>query len=193
MKEETQKHLIYIHGLGSDASSRKYQLLQAFYKGRRSTDCLEWKEHDNITYLLEETVARLHSNCTELLIVGDSTGGNLAYQLRELLKKSNINISLILLNPLLDVSKRKRDIALGDNLLNYLQPIQRPTNCTIILSKNDEVIDHSWLAVLVLEGLEIIEVEDTHRMLNFKEYIDCLPSTPRPFAQPSCEAIKELS
>src|SRR5690606_34741353 len=134
MKEETQKHLIYIHGLGSDASSRKYQLLQTLYQSRRSTDCLEWKEHDNIAQLLEETVTRLHPNCTDLIIVGDSTGGNFAYQQRELLKESNINTSLILLNPLLDVSKRKRDIPLADNLLNYLQPIQRPTNCTISLS-----------------------------------------------------------
>src|SRR5690606_25123746 len=120
-----------------------------------------WREDDSISRLLQDAVTRLRFFYKELIIIGDSIGGNFAYQLRELLENIGIKTSLIMLNPMLDISKRKRDVSLGENLLQYVQKIRNPRNALIILSKDDEVIDHYWLLESTFKGVEIIEVDDT--------------------------------
>lgn len=165
-----QRHVVYIHGLGSDARSRKFRLIEVFFENSITVECLEWREDDNIFRLLEDTVTRLRFFYRELIIIGDSTGGNFAYQLRQLFEEYNLKTSLILLNPMLDISKRKRNVSLSENLLQYVQEIKNPTNALIILSKDDEVIDHYWLLESTFKGVEVIEVDDTHRMFYFSDY-----------------------
>lgn len=166
-----RKHVVYIHGLGSDANSRKFQLLKAVLNDSHSIECVEWKENDNISHILRDTAIRLIFLAKDVVIIGDSMGGNLAVQLRDALKGSRVNTSLVLLNPMLDISKRKINVPLAHTLLKHIQKIDAPINSLIILSDDDEIIDHSWLKKSTLEDVQIIEVKDTHRMMNFSEHI----------------------
>lgn len=163
-------HILYIHGLGADAQSRKYQILQSRFSGYGTMECLEWHKEDIIARLLKETSNRLlrYSN---LVIIGDSTGGNFAYQLRNLLATHPISTTLILLNPLLDISKRISKMTFPSLLADYLQEIKSPNNAYIVISERDEIINHSWLEESKLSGIALYKVDDTHRMPLFLNYV----------------------
>lgn len=103
--------------------------------------CLEWKTDDNIPRLLADTAARLRDK-RHVILVGDSTGGNFAYQLRELLRPQGIKTTLILLNPLLDLSKRIAPFAFPESLVPYLKQIDKPADAYIFIAMRDEILDH---------------------------------------------------
>lgn len=79
MKKTT---LLYIHGLGSDRHSRKFINLKEYFKDRFSYDFIEWNNDSTISVLLVEAEAKLE-NVENPILIGDSTGANFAYQLRE--------------------------------------------------------------------------------------------------------------
>lgn len=169
MKNQTT-HILYVHGLNSDAQSRKYKILQSRLEDYCTIECLEWHNEDAIDRLLKEASINL-LRYTNVVIIGDSTGGNFAYQLRDLLIPHPVRTKLILLNPLLDISKRKSKIPFPIPLVNYLQEIKSPKNAFIIISEQDEIIDHSWLKEPELLDTVLYKVDDTHRMPLFLSYI----------------------
>ena len=165
------KHVCYIHGLGSDAQSKKYQQLKSALPATLTVECLQWENHDNISTLLEHTATRLQQY-SYVVLIGDSTGGNFAYQLRDLLQPHVSKTTLILLNPLLDLDRRIATFAFPDNLATYLKQITHPKNTYIFISQNDEIIDHQWLLQQSLPTITCYTYHDTHRFIDFQ---NCLP------------------
>lgn len=162
--------LLYIHGLGSDQHSRKFINLKTYFQDQFNYDFIEWTNDSDIPYLLKEKVIK-YKDTPQLIIVGDSTGANFAYQLRAMRnKKKDI---LILTSPLLDIDKRIADFEFPKQLIPYLIKINTPENTLIIASKTDEVLDQTnWFnqaLITSLNQVEVIEVKDSHRLLNFEK------------------------
>ncbi len=164
------KKLLYIHGLNSDATSRKYLVLKEFFKGEFRFDCLEWKNHDNIIELLDDAEKMLDEEINPI-IFGDSTGANFAYQLRERRKSKEKSSILILSSPLLDISKRIAGHTFPEELKIYLEKIESPNNALIIAPENDELIDHSYLQKNHLKNVTLFKVKDSHRLPKFEDYL----------------------
>lgn len=165
--------LLYIHGLGSDRNSRKFLNLKDYFKDRFVYDFLEWNNDSDVKLLIQEKVGKFQ-NTENLIIVGDSTGANFAYQLRELRNcKSDI---LILSSPLLDIENRIADFEFPKSILPFLEKITSPKNAMIIATQTDEVLDQTDLFwgvfdddfVSPYENLEVVEMEDSHRLLYFE-------------------------
>ncbi len=161
---------LYIHGLGSDANSRKYLNLKEYFGNKFEFSCLEWKNDDNIEELLNDTEKEL-SGKENIILFGDSTGANFAWQLCEKRKLSNLNTMLILSSPLLDESKRIAEFPFPEPLKAFLKRIEKPENSLIIAPIHDEVLDHSFLLKNDFSGTEILNVNDSHRLPKFKEYL----------------------
>ena len=162
--------LLYIHGLNSDATSRKYLNLKEYFKNDFEMDCLEWKNEDNISELLDKAESELENEMNPILF-GDSTGANFAYQLRERRKAKGQKTILILSSPLLDISKRIAEIEFPKPLKKYLQKIENPKDAMIIAPINDELIDHSFLWENEFEDVKLFKVDDSHRLPKFIEYL----------------------
>lgn len=164
--------LLYIHGLGSNENSRKYQILKSYFELTLESSCLEWENDDSISMLLDKAENNL-KGCENPVIIGDSTGANFAYQLRERRVAKNQNSILILTSPLLNFEKRITIIDFPENIKNQLIPILNPTKALIIATADDESIDQNWLFEELLENISLIKVDDNHRLMNFK---DSLPA-----------------
>lgn len=158
--------LLYIHGLGSDKNSRKFMNLKNYFHDRFNYDFLEWKNDSNIKLLIQEKFDK-YQKIENLIIIGDSTGANFAYQLRKL---RNCNSDkLILTSPLLDIEKRIASFDFPKTIIPYLEKITSPKNALIIATKKDEILDQSW--IFENENFNLKEVKDSHRLENFQNYI----------------------
>ncbi|MBF8458314.1 alpha/beta hydrolase fold domain-containing protein [Kaistella sp. G5-32] len=166
------KKLLYIHGLGSDRNSRKFVNIKEYFKDQFEYNFVEWKNNSNILSLLNEAKKWLESGSTDqIVLVGDSTGANFAYQLREKLKQDNIKTILLLTSPLLDISNRIRDIEFPKNLISQLWKIENPEEALIIATQKDEVLNLIPLYQKKLKNVELIDVDDSHRLLKFENYV----------------------
>lgn len=165
------KELLYIHGLGSGKDSRKYKLIQqAFHTSHRCT-CAEWNADTDIKLFLFNLFKR-YLGSPELVIIGDSTGGNYACQLRDVLIKNGVRARLILLNPLLNIANRIADFAFPSSLEDSLAVIDEVNHCFLLQSLYDEVIDQTK----VKTGHNVIQlkVDDSHRLFTLADHIPAL-------------------
>lgn len=165
--------LLYIHGLGSDRNSRKFLNLKDYFKDQFDYDFLEWENDSNIQLLIEEKLEKF-KNQENLIIVGDSTGANFAYQLREL--RNCKSDHLILTSPLLDIERRVADFDFPKAIVPYLQRIISPKNAMIIATKSDEILDQNWIFDMPNNDLVLLEVKDNHRLINFHHSISDIES-----------------
>ncbi len=163
-----KKTLLYIHGYGSDRNSRKFLDLKNYLGAEYNCHCLEWMVESDIEYLLRLALKKCE-NISSLLIIGDSTGANLAYQLREM--RSVPADQLILLSPLLDISARLRDIPFPKAFEDQLIKITKPQNVLIIASREDEVINQTGIFNQANNQFVLHEVKDGHRLEKFQEYL----------------------
>lgn len=163
--------IFYIHGYGSDRNSRKFLALKKHFLDRFEYGFMEWKPEDDISLLLNEAEVELDAYENPILF-GDSTGANFAYQLYERRKAKNKKSILMLSSPLLTFQLRISDREFSDNLKQQLIPISNPKNAMIIATPTDEVLDQTWLFEKEFENIELMQVEDGHRLMKFNEYLD---------------------
>lgn len=162
---------LYIHGLNSDATSRKYLSLKTYFRDEFIFDCLEWKNDDAISELLDRAEMELE-NETNPIIFGDSTGANFAWQLRERRLEKNQKTILILSSPLLNINQRIADFEFPESLIPYMEVIDNPKDTLIIASEKDEVIAMNSLFQSEYEkNFELLKAEDSHRLNHFKTYL----------------------
>lgn len=163
------KTLIYVHGYGSDRSSRKFLALKKHLSKTHKCYCLEWIVHSDIPFLLEKTLEKC-KNIETLDIVGDSTGANLAYQLREMRNISGDG--LVLLSPLLYLEQIKCNIPFPSTFLKILRSFTNPKKVFIIASKKDCVLNQDFLFGSTKNNYTLLEVDDDHSLTNFENYLD---------------------
>ena len=164
----TKPALLYIHGLGSDRNSRKFLSLKKYFKDEFEYDFLEWFNDSNIDSLIQNKNNKL-KNIEKLIIIGDSTGANFAYQLRDF-RNSKQDI-LILTSPLLDIEKRVADFDFPETIIPYLKKYSYAENAFIIAAFEDEVLNQKWLSSKETENLIILFVNDNHRLEKFDEFL----------------------
>lgn len=160
------QRIIYIHGLGSSKRSSKFKELKKVYP---QIECFEWDENDilMISKLIE--FSKTFDKSQEIIIIGDSTGGNFAIQLRMMIEKyQNTYAKLVLLNPLLDISKVH--IEIPENVKNRLSKITEIHEALIFISKNDDIVDHTIPESISLH-CKIVKIDDTHKLSKFPEYL----------------------
>lgn len=160
--------LLYIHGLGSDQHSRKFINLKNYFKDRFDYDFIEWNNDSIISELLDEAEIRLE-NIENPVIVGDSTGANFAYQLRERRFQKGKKSILILSSPLLNIDERIADFEFPETLIPQLQKFDNPENTLIIATRKDSILNQNWLFDKVFNQIKLIEVDDNHRLEKFQE------------------------
>lgn len=160
--------LLYIHGLDSNRYSRKFIALQHYFENDFHFDFVEWDIDSNIEQLLLQTIDK-YSKEQPLLIIGDSMGANFACQLRTL--RGNRNDRLILTSPLLCLDKTLIAIDLPQSIRKQIISIPSPHDALIIFTSKDEILDQTWLSNAQLSNIELLEVDDNHRLENFDEIL----------------------
>ncbi|WP_262152196.1 YqiA/YcfP family alpha/beta fold hydrolase [Chryseobacterium foetidum] len=160
--------LLYIHGLGSDQHSRKFINLKDYFKDQFNYDFVEWKNDSIISELLDQAELKLE-DIENPVLVGDSTGANFAYQLRERRSQKGKNSILILSSPLLNIDERIADFEFPETLIPQLQKFDDPENALIIATKKDAILNQNWLFKKPLNNVKLIEVDDNHRLEKFHE------------------------
>lgn len=169
------KKLLYIHGLGSGRNSRKFINLKDYFKDQFDYNFLEWNNDSDISALLNEADKWLKSEPEDqIVLVGDSTGANFAYQLRERLKENNIKSILILTSPLLDIDNRIGDFEFPKSIIPQLWKIENPEDALIIATQKDEVLNQKLLFEKLFKNIELIEVDDNHRLEKFENYLSSI-------------------
>lgn len=164
------KKLLYIHGLGSDRNSRKFVNIKEYFKDQLEYNFVEWNHDSDISTLLDIAEKCLRPE-DHILLVGDSTGANFAYQLRERLKGNNIKSILVLTSPLLDVENRTSDFEFPKNILPQLWKIENPEDALIIATQKDQVLNQIPLFEKSLKNIKLVDVDDSHRLLKFENYL----------------------
>ncbi len=159
---------IYIHGLNSSKESSKYKTLQ---KNFSNISILEWSIDSNINLILDDFVSKVKATDDKIILIGDSTGGNLACQLRDRLSELNIYTGLVLLNPLLNRDSLVNQNIMPDNILKNIKTIPRIKDALLIISNNDEVVDNSKLTDYIKDNTYIIRINDVHKLYTLENYI----------------------
>lgn len=171
------KKLLYIHGLGSDRNSRKFINLKDHFQNQFVYNFVEWNNESDIYELLDIAEKWLVSESeSQIVLVGDSTGANFAYQLRERLEKKTIKSILILTSPLLDIDNRIADFEFPKTILPQLKKIENPSNALIVASRKDEVLNQLAVFEKSLQDVELLDVDDSHRLLSFEKYLPAIES-----------------
>ncbi len=164
--------VLYIHGMYSNAQSRKYILLKEHFPSL-DWDIMEWGVDEDLQVALDE-VHQKYKEMKSLIIIGDSAGGNLTVQLKMRRTQNGLTTVMILLNPLLRIQYRIADFEFPARLKAYFYEVKdediQQSYC--LLSYQDELINHGWIKALT--GLHQIWVEDDHRFLNFSSWIPIL-------------------
>ncbi len=136
---------------------------------------VEWNNESDISELLDTAEKWLVSEAEcQIVLVGDSTGANFAYQLRERLEKKTIKSILILTSPLLNIDNRISDFEFPKTILSQLQKIENPSDALIIASKKDEVLNQLPVFEKALQNVELADVDDSHRLLKFENYLTAI-------------------
>jgi len=161
--------ILYFHGLGSDEQSRKFQLLKMQFS-TADVYCVVWNKETDFAQLFEHWCHKIQG-AENIILIGDSTGGNYAFQFREMLTKHNLFSKLILINPLLNLENRIADFPFPKELTDTLQTIDKVEDALLIFSRRDEIIDHRTVAKASQPYTEILWVEDTHRVLYFDKLL----------------------
>lgn len=167
--------MIFVHGFLSDVYSPKYAAIRSYYGDKYDYDSIAWDSSSNLRMLFDD----LHDNWSEyshIVIIGESTGGNFAYQLREHLWSRSKQISLILASPLMCDYQRKNNVRLPISIIPQLWNISEPRNALIIVTKDDYYFDQTWLLKKEFEGVEVYSVDDTHSLEKFEEYLPKIES-----------------
>ncbi|WP_158963263.1 YqiA/YcfP family alpha/beta fold hydrolase [Myroides fluvii] len=161
---------IYIHGYGSNRESRKYVLLQTqlvAYQAR----CPEWTPETDFNTWLKALYQSVENEQT-VVVVGDSTGANFAYQLKEMRNAEGLDTILVLLSPLLSYDHRlNKELAFTANLKNSLQDIVAPTEALILIGKQDETLDLKEVNPYACKNSEVVYIDDSHRLPLFEQYL----------------------
>lgn len=165
------KTILYFHGLGSSAASRKFVRLQQVFSHKYQLICSEWTYTTSIRILLGNLLTQ-YENEKSIVIIGSSTGGNFAYQLAERLRFSGVKVKLILINPLLHIAQRTSQRPFPIMLEGYLREIKEVRDCTLILSRHDEMIDHS--DIKLKEAVNVFEIDDNHQVKDLKRLLAIL-------------------
>lgn len=165
------KQLLYIHGLGSGRDSRKYRLIQESFHTTHNCACAEWNEDSDIRLFLFNLYKR-YLDSQELVLIGDSTGGNYAHQLRDILVKNGLKVILILINPLLNLEDRIGSFPFPDSLQDSLATIEQVDHCFLLQSLYDEVIDQNQVKI----GRHVVQlkVDDSHCLFTLAEHMPVL-------------------
>lgn len=163
--------LLYIHGYGSNRESRKFFNLKESLPDFPAA-VFEWDEHTNFELLLKTAIEQT-SEIEQIVLVGDSAGANIAYQIREVRKSLGLSTILVLTSPLLDYDKRlNTELQFAENLQNSLMKINKVEDALVILAKEDEAIDFSEFNVKQdAPNSTVIYVEDNHRLEGFMNYV----------------------
>jgi predicted esterase YcpF (UPF0227 family) len=161
--------LYYIHGLHGSNQSKKYLELQEYYP---EIQCLSWEVSDDIELKLQEWKRIINENSADVdCVIASSTGGNFAYQLRNICKPNYIK--LVLINPLFDSA----DFYDGKprQMEKYLVKVQNHSDSIILLGKKDAVINNQKYALadssIKRNNLVIVDEDSTHRFENLKNYL----------------------
>lgn len=163
--------LIYIHGLNSDATSRKFLNIKEHFSSLFDVCCVEWRNDTDISTLIS-LFGEKYKYRDNLVVIGDSTGGNFAYQFKERRKAKGEKTVLLLLNPLLDFEQRRTDVhPFPENVKRYLLKITSPEDVFLLIADHDEIINHDYLTEKPLLNTEILQVNDSHRLSKFLEHI----------------------
>lgn len=166
--------ILYFHGLGSGEQSRKFQLLKTQFSNA-DVYCVVWNKDTDFAQLFEYWHHKIQG-AENIILIGDSTGGNYAIQFREILKGNNLVCKLILINPLLNLENRIAAFPFPKELTDTLQTIDKIESALLILSNQDEIIDHHPVAKDSEPHTEILWVEDTHRVLDFDKLLKDIKS-----------------
>lgn len=162
--------LIYIHGYGSNRASRKFVLLERHFTTYEAS-CPEWTPETAFDLWLEDLASSLKTEQT-IVLVGDSTGANFAYQLKERRRKEGLQTILVLLSPLLSYSQRlNKNMVFTENLKNSLVDIFSPADAFLLIGKQDETLDLRQLNPYTCIASELVYLDDTHRLPLFEDYL----------------------
>lgn len=167
------KTILYFHGLGSSANSRKFIRLQQVFGEKYQVLCPEWTFTTDIRLLLANLLTA-YENQQSIVLIGSSTGCNFAYQLAEKLRAKAVDVNLILINPLMHLQQRISGRIFPEKLKSYMQEIKEVSDCTLILSTADEAIDHGMIAIAA--NVKVIEIDDNHQVKDIKRLISILKS-----------------
>jgi len=162
--------LIYIHGYGSNKESRKYILLEKQFITYQAS-CLEWTPDTDFDAWLNRGQQAVESEET-LLLIGDSTGANFAYQWKEKRKALGLQTILVLLSPLLNYGHRlNKALVFTANLKNSLLDISAPKDAFLLIGKQDETLNLQVLNPYQCTNSEVMYIEDSHRLPLFEQYL----------------------
>lgn len=166
--------VFYIHGLYGSKNSRKFKEISIKYP---NAVCLEWKYNDNIAEFIQHSTEMIVKEIQPVTIIGSSAGGNLAWQIQQKLKELGKEAHLILINPLVEVSHLYEN-NMPQVFAQYIKTFDKIYNTKVIIGLQDEIINpqqsKGFFELYDYNNpnqLEIIVVDDDHRISNFNKLI----------------------
>ncbi len=184
--------IIYLHGFNSDGNSTTIKEIRKEIPGLLSISydyVVADIAFEQIKALIEKTLKK----DPDLIIAGTSLGGFWAnyfaqkFQLKCLLVNPAINPSVTLrkaieLSPLLNYNSgelREFTFENADSYKKYEVPVEAGINRTIVLGKNDEVIDYKKSEEVYRNKGTIILTEEGHRIEDYGRIVKILKDVSR--------------
>jgi predicted esterase YcpF (UPF0227 family) len=97
--------------------------------------------------------------------------------MNKLLAQSNIYTKTILINPLLNLNQVINKEIIPVELIKYIREFDNFCNYLLIISDNDEVLDHRLISSTILQSNQkIISKDDDHKLSKFANYLNEIKS-----------------
>ena len=74
-------------------------------------------------------------------------------------------------SPLLDIDNRIAGFDFPESIIPQLWKVENPSDALIIAAPNDKVLNQKPLFGKYFNNVQLIEVDDTHRLEKFQDYL----------------------
>ncbi|MDR1877275.1 MAG: hypothetical protein LBQ84_06590 [Flavobacteriaceae bacterium] len=165
------KKIYFLHGYRT--SGKKFLCIKNFYKDSAEflPICWDWDEYMNVPEFLDEKKKILKEDFGEKILMADSMGANLAWNLLNEFP----NLYYVMTNPVFCAEQiREQEKILPEmrsKIFSATAETIKNKNIRLVISKFDEILDPYHYKKIFGASIKVLELEDEHKIINMKEHM----------------------
>lgn len=165
------KKIYFLHGY--QTSGKKFICLKEFYKDSKEFLPIQWdwNEHMDIPAFLEEKKKIIQEDKGEKILMADSMGANLAWNL----VNEFSNLHYVMTNPVFcadQIREQQRILPeIRSKIFSATSENIKNKNIRLIISKYDEVLEADYYKKVFTDPIKIMEISDEHSIIKMMDHM----------------------
>ncbi len=165
------KNIYFLHGY--QTSGKKFQCLHNFYKDSKEFLSInwDWNEHMDISAFLEEKKKILREDTGEKILMADSMGANLAWNL----VNEFPDLQYVMTNPVFSpdqIVEQERILPeMRSRIFSATSENIKNKNVRLVISQFDQTLDPYYYKKIWGDSVKVLEIPDEHKIIKMVEFM----------------------